>query len=92
MARLDGSLYNESLAGDVTLTDSLLGVVGSRATLEDVDTSGESIGVSILETLRATTLHASRSCIRRLVSLRGSRFARILPSRVIALEMAHLRV
>jgi hypothetical protein len=52
--REGASFYNASFGEGVTLADSLVGITGSKARVKDVDTSGNVVGVSVFETLRAT--------------------------------------
>jgi hypothetical protein len=66
---------NLSLSDGVTLTDSLYGVVASKARLKDVDTSGNTIGVSVFQALRATRVTADGNRYAGFVSYAGARLS-----------------
>jgi hypothetical protein len=67
------TFYNGSIGEGVTLTDSLFGIAGSKVRLEDVNTSGNVIGVSAFETLRATRLTSDGNHYAGIVSYGGAR-------------------
>ena len=71
--REGASFYNGSFGDAVTLTDSLYGIVGSKVRLTDVNTSGNSIGVSVFETLRATGLTSDDNRYAGIVSYQTAR-------------------
>ena len=71
--RVAADFYNGSFVEGVTLTDSLFGIAGSKVRLEDVSTSGNVIGVSAFETLRATRLTSDNNRYGGIVSYRGVR-------------------
>jgi hypothetical protein len=69
--------YNGSLDHGVALSDSLYGVAASKVRLEDVDASGNSVGVSAFDSLRATRLVADDN---RVVGILSYASARIVDS------------
>ncbi len=57
------------------MTDSLFGIAGSKIRLEDVNTSGNVVGVSASMTLRATRLTSDDNHYGGLVAYRKARIA-----------------
>ena len=71
--RVAADFYNGSLGGGITLTDSLFGIAGSKVRLDDVNTSGNVIGVSVFQTLRATRLTSDNNRYAGLIAYRRGR-------------------
>jgi hypothetical protein len=63
------------LSGGLTLGDSLYGVAATRVRATDVDVSGNVIGVSVFETMRATRVTADDNLYVGFLSYEGARIS-----------------
>ena len=66
---------NLSFSDGVTLTDSLFGIAALKARVKDVDTSGNSIGVTVFDNLRATRLTSDGNRYAGVLSYEKARIA-----------------
>jgi hypothetical protein len=72
-ATREGVRFGSGRLRGFTLRDNLLGVTASKARLKDMDTSGNTIGVSVFESLRAVRLTSDDNRYLGLLSYLGAR-------------------